>query len=155
MSLTRYYHHFVSDGDRTWLKNTGENTLVRHDALAHLLIYLAVGVALLANLRHFQQHIVAAQERADRERAEVKALHDEVFAERAGDNVRPAGVERRYLVRAQKAYLPVPFPGVRVAVNAPFGREVRGFDILLLYSLAVARADRYYFSHGLTLLSGS
>ena len=112
-------------------------------------------MALLAYLRHFQQHIVAAQERPDRERAKVEALHDEVFTERAGDDVCPALIERLYLVRAQQAYLPVPFTGVCVAVNAPFGREMRGADVLFLYSLAIARADRYYLSHGLILLSGS
>ena len=112
-------------------------------------------MALLAYLRHFQEHIIAAQERPDRQRAEVEALHDEVLTERAGDNICPALIERLYLVRTQQAYLPVPFPGVRVAVNAPFGGKVRGADVLFLYSLAVARADRYYLSHGLILLSGS
>ena len=155
MSLTWDDSHFVPDGDRTRLKNAGENAFARHDAVAHFLIYLAVAVALLAYLRHFQQHIIAAQERSDRESTEVEALHDEVLTERAGDDVCPALIERLYLVRAQQAYLPVPFPGVRVAVNAPFGREMRGADVLLLYTLAVARADRYYLSHGLILLSGS
>lgn len=106
-----------------------------------------MAVTLLAYLRYLQQHIAAAQQSADGECAEVKTVHNKVFTERARDDVRAALVECVCFFRAQKAYLPVPFSGVCVAVNTPLGRKMCGFDVVLLYAFTVACAYRDNFSH--------
>ena len=114
-----------------------------------------MAVALLAYLRYLQQHIAAAQQRAHGQRPEVEALDHKIFSEGTGNDVCPTFIEGLYLVGTQKTHLSVPAPGVRVAVNAPFGGEVRGIYIVLLQTLTVARTYGYDLSYAVILLSDS
>ena len=147
MPFALFDDHLVADCDRARLYYPGKDTLARHDAVAHLLIYLAVTVALLAYLRHLKQHVAASEQSSDGQRAKIKALDHEVFAKRAGNNVCSLFVEGSDFIGAQQTYLSVPFTGVCIAVNAPFGCKVCAFYVAFLQSLAFACTHRDYFSH--------
>ena len=147
------YAHLVADGYRAALEHTRKHALARHDAVAHGLVNCAVAVALLAYLRHFEQHLAAAQQSAHGEAAEVEAADDQVLAEVAVDHLRAPGAEGLYLVGAEQADLAVPFPGVRVAVYAPLGSKVSAVNITLLYALFGAGTYCEYGTHMIILQS--
>ena len=129
------------------MEHTGEHALAGHDALAHFLKDRAAGVALLADLRELEHNIVAAKLRADRQRPEIIALDDEVFAEGAVDDLGAARAEGLDLLMAQQRDLPMPLSGVGIVFDAPVLNKLCGADVLLFGSLLLADADSKYLSH--------
>ena len=125
------------------MEHAGEDALARHDALAHLLIDRAAGVALLADLRELEHDVVAAKLRADGECAEIITLDDEIFAERAVDDLGAARAEGFDLLVAQERDLAVPLAGVGIVFDAPVINKLRRTDILLFGSLVFADADSW------------
>ena len=110
-----------------------------------------MAVTFFSDLRHFQQHIAAAQKRADGKGTKVKPVDDEVLAECAGHDVRAPLIERLDLVCTQQADLTVPPACVRIAVDTPIDREMSGMHVVLLDALALACAHSDYFTHDFTL----
>jgi hypothetical protein len=120
------------------VQHAGEHALAGHDALAHFLIDRASGVALLADLRELQHHVVALKLRADGKSAKIEALHDKVFPKRAVDDLSAARTERLDLFMAQQGNLSVPLSGVGIVFDAPVLDEAGGTDVLFLGTLAFA-----------------
>ena len=110
-----------------------------------------MAVAFFPDLRHFQQHIAAAQKRPDGKCTKVKPVDDEILAECAGHDVRAALIECLDLICAQQADLTMPPACVRIAVDAPIDREMSGMHIVLLNTLALACAHSDDFTHDFTL----
>jgi len=121
--------------DGAAVEHLREDALFRHDALAHGLVDRAAGVALLADLRELQNDVVAAEARAERQRAEVDARDDEVFPKGPVRHLRAARAKGFDLVEGQQRHLPVPVAGVGVVFDAPVGDEIRRADVRLLRPL--------------------
>ena len=90
--------HLIAGFAPAALDNTGKNAFSGHNAIAHLLIDSAAMVTFLADLRHFQNHIIAFEAGADRQAAEIDTLHDQVFAKGAMVHLSAAGTKRLDLV---------------------------------------------------------
>ena len=103
------------------MENLGKDPFPRHDAVAHLVVDGAMGVALLADLGQFQHHVVADEARADGEAFQVEALDDDVLAERPMAHFGAAVLECLDLLVGQKAHLAVPRRSVGVALDAQLG----------------------------------
>ena len=110
-------------------------------------------MALLAYLRHFEQHLAAAQQSTHGEAAEIKAADNQVLAKVAVDHLRALRAEGLYLVGAEQADLTVPFPGVRVAVYAPLRSEVSDVNIALLDAFFGTGTYSKYGTHIIILQS--
>ena len=63
------------------MEHFAEDALSRHDAVAHLVVDGAAGMAFLADLGELEHHVARAESRANRQALQVEALDDDVLAE--------------------------------------------------------------------------
>ena len=75
------HYELVACADSAAVDDLCEYALVRHDASPHLVVYLTVRVTFLTYLSHFQYNVVALETCAYRERLEIEAANENVFAE--------------------------------------------------------------------------
>ena len=129
------------------MQDACKNALARHDAVADLMIDLAVAMALLADLRDLKEYVAHAQARSDRQFLEPESLGDEVFPERAEVHIRPARAEIVDLAESEEAHLTVPVPRVRVAVHAVLRDEEHAVERVFLRAALLTDAQRSDFAH--------
>ena len=89
-------------------------TFSRHDAVTHPFIDLAVAVAILPDLRHFQNRISDSESGSDRKIPKIISFNDQVFAKCSQCYIRTFFSEFLYFFIRKKADLPVPVATVGI-----------------------------------------
>ena len=139
--------HLVANRHPAAVQNTCKDALARHDAVADLMIDLAVAMALLADLRDLEEDIPDAQTRPDGQFLEAEPLCNDVLAECAEVNIGAARAEVVDLTETEEAHLTMPIARMGVAVNAVLRHEENAVHRVFLRPALLADAERSDLSH--------
>src|SRR5208283_4585219 len=139
-----YQHDFIPATNNPSSDHPGKNSLARHDAVSGLIVDCALFVALLANLGDFNKGRFAKLELyAYRSIDPVYSYGCNIFRKVSETHFKPSGFSLFDTLRCEKAHLPVPCPGVRVALDAVLLYQAHLLDRLLPSTLALAHRNRY------------
>src|SRR5690606_24771786 len=120
---TPYDGDLVTHGYIAALDHDGEDTLLGHDTVTGLIVDGALGVALLADLRHLEERGADSNARSYRQRHQVDAARGDVLGKVPGVYVEALGLHLGDRLLGEQAHLTVPVAGMRVSRKAASDHE--------------------------------
>src|SRR6185369_9199350 len=142
----------VSRLDLTAVEYPGKDPFLRHYAIAGLVIDGAAGMALLADLGHFQERRSDCKPGPDRQRHQFDAAGRDVLGEIPGRYRQTQGTHFFDAFTGKQAYLAVPVAGMGIAEDAVILLQRYPGHGTFPFSLGLTDTDSRYFSFHHALL---
>lgn len=149
-SRGQHFHH-ISRVHSSAMQDSGKHALPGHNTISHRVEYLAVVMALLANLRHFQKHVITAQACPHGQGRKVNAVHNKIFPEAPVRNHGSSGPECLNGLPGKQADLTMPLSGMGIALNAVVHHKFRRRNGRFGCTLFGAGTDGLDHSHTISL----